>query len=184
MPLPIEICVDPTLCCSTIVDDGQAILQALITPLYECFGFDPDTDECDPPFTTFFGYGQPATAYHDYLTTWIEFIGPDFANVVNTSRFNLAVDMRIQWIVRLSLSGYPVFSNDPASIVNPPLDALDTANKVMTALATVMMVTLAGTRLVGCDNIHVERFDPAVGGGDVLGGDVGATIRISYGRRI
>jgi hypothetical protein len=179
------LCADPTLCCDIVVTDGQAMLGDLTTALHTCLGYDPDADEeCAAPFEVFFGYGQPATAYVDYLTGWLEFLAPDFNQQqrLQSSVHRLPQYLRVNWVFRLSLSGYPTFSSD-ASIQNPSLDELDRANKVMTSIATVMIVTLAASAPQGCTNLQIERFDPAVGGGDVLGGTAGVTVRVSYAQR-
>lgn len=186
MPIPFELCDEPDLCCPDVVTAGQAMLTTLTTALYECWDYDPDADDCGlAPFTVFFGFGQPSVALSDYLTAWVEFIQPDFfqqANAVST-RHLLPQALRVWWIFRLSLTGYPTFSSDGAVINDVDQTLLDRANRAMTSLATVMMTTLSGTTPEGCSDVQIERYEPEIGGGGVTGGSAGVSVRVSYTMR-
>lgn len=181
MAIPDALCADPTLCCDRIVLDGLTVLTSVQTALYECLGYDPDADNCgEAPFVTFFGFGQPAMTL-DYLTIWLEQITPDFNQDPRTTRFGQSLN--VQWLIRLQLSGYPTFAMDGQTIVNPDPVVLNRVNQVMTAIGTVVLSTIQTGSPVGCSGLQIINYLPAIGGGDVLGGTAGVTVRFSYNWR-
>jgi hypothetical protein len=84
----------------------------------------------------------------------------------------------------LSESGFPTFTADGGVISNPDLTAIDLISRVMIALSTKMISALSSLAIDNCKAFRVERMDPAVGGGEVLGGSAGVSLRLSYTRMI
>jgi hypothetical protein len=185
MPIPVDLC-DPAavLCCEALIDDGDLILAAAQAALFECYGFDPDDDECSAPFDTFMSWGPPATAYQDYLTAWVESIFRVTPLQVSSPKVIVPTGYRVTWVVRSSASGFPTFTKEGNVPMNPDLAAIDLMSRVMLALGTKMVSALSGFRIHGCTPASIESMTPAVGGGEVLGGSAGVTLRMSYTRNI
>lgn len=186
MPILTDLCELPTLCCDYLVEDGDAILETVRDALYACMGFDPDADpECEAPFTSFLGYGQPVTAIPDYLCVWLEFITPN-PDIDFDSRL-LGQRSLVQWLVRLSLSGYPTIQRSGAGpgVENPDPVLVDRMDRVMLSLSAKAMDALGGATVgPACSPLQLLGYQPALGGEDVIGGSAGFTIRVGYDRRL
>lgn len=176
MPIPNPDCSEPEICCPSLWDTANDLLEYLVEGMADCLG---DTACGGQQVVPFVSLGPPVTPLTDYLTVWWSHVQTRISSGTTFGNVYTGVS-EAQWNAQLIESNYPTPGQYGDEISVPSFEALNAANRVVYSHGERLYRLMLGARgvLQACSDFKQVQMTPALGGRESVGGGAGVRVTI------
>lgn len=150
----------PVVCCHTIWDQGQALLDAISQPVLDCMA---ECACCGTELQTFVSLGRPETWQTDFIAVWLNGLSYSNSSLRPSGGMVIRPDLRVEWNVLLWESNYPGLQIDENDVgIVPSFEDWNAANHHAYAHGEALMRGILDFAVSDfCGGFVLRGFGPA-----------------------